>query len=213
MTKPLPPPPWAKGSPWQNDAYSNVFRNEIGFVLDPLDVDGYRPSKLFQCIHDMDGVDLLYKALAHFAPMFPTYGFHEEVSHWTAPPPFMSSDVICVVMGCDSTGLLRVVGGNCFRKPKELGGRIHTDKDFFAQYDRADEAQKKKLVHQTVSLSICEGDKVPLRKIEFACALFNTMPIYLALLTEEGSLFGACPALVDGINRFDPSCEIFGEVK
>lgn len=213
MKKPLSPPPWVKESPWLNKAYDNQIKLELRYIEDPVDTGGYKPLDMLRWIYEKGGVNLLFRGLAYFAPMFPTYGYREQVSQWTSPPPFMSSNVICLVMGHDSAGSLRLVGGNCFKRTAGRAGQPPADQDFFAQYDHATEEAKKELVRQTISLSINEQDKEYLREIESECAQFYTMPVYLAVLTSQGSFFAACPALVDGIKQFDPSSEIFGEVK
>lgn len=213
MTKPLSPPPWAKDSPWRNEAYSNIFKTELRYVEDPLDVDGYRPHPLIQWVHKNKGFGLLLRAMASFSPLFPVYAYRNEPALWTSPPPSGFGNTICIVMGHDSAQTLRLVGGNCFTRPRRESGETVSAPDFFEQFDRAPERTQQDLVRQAVSLSMSIEDEGYVQELEADCVYFHTMPVYLSVLRDKGSIFSACPAIVDGVRPFDFSYEHFGEVK
>lgn len=213
MTKPLSPPPWFKESPWLSEAYDNPFKYEFSFVLDPIDADAYRPAKLFEWIFEQKGVGKLFRALATFAPLFPVHAYKGEPALFVSPPPSGGSNSINIVMGYDGKKALRLVGGNYFGEPSREVGNVIESKDFFSQYDSADDYEKRRLIQKVVSQSIKPDQESLVRDTNEECEIFCTMPIYLSVLTGEDSMFLPSPAVVWGTRAADFSYELLGEVK
>lgn len=213
MTKPLSPTPWAKGSPWLNKAYDNPFKYEFSFVLDPIDADGYRPAKLFEWIFEHKGVGKLFRGLATLAPLFPVHAYTGEPALFISPPPSGGSNSINIVMGQDGERALRLVGGNYFGRPARRAGKPIESKDFFAEYEAADDYKKRGLIQKVVSQSINPNQDDLVLEIDAQCKRFCTMPIYLTVLAGGDSMFIPSPAVVWGTRAADFSYELLGEVR
>lgn len=200
-------------SPWLDSNKSNLFRNEFQLAKEKLPGAYFTPLGPYKWIYENKGDHLFFRSLARLAPMFPVLTYHGQVAVWTSPPPSGLGNAIYIVMGHDKDGLLRMVSGNYFTKPKQQHGPSLAGAAFFAQYDQVDQRGQLQLVKDTVQKSIQPGDKDLLINIRRECEHFHTMAIYITVLTDTGSLFHAGKAVVEGVKPADFSYEFFGEIK
>ena len=213
MNKRQPTPPWVTTSPWLDPAITNLFKDEFQLAQESLPGAYFTPLEPYRWIQEHRGVPLFFKGLARYAPMFPVFAYNGQVASWISPPPSGFGNAICMVMGYDKTGALRLVGGNYFTEPTHQPCKQLTAQDFFARYDQADERCQLNLVLATVSQSIKPDDVFLLHDIRQECEHFHTMAIYITVLTSKGSLFHAAKAVIEGEKPADFSYEYFGEVK
>ena len=200
-------------SPWLDPALTNNFRHEIELALQKSTYPSLIPDPLFAWIVANGAEPLLYTGFTKFAPLLPTYGYNNEVSLWTAPPLSGASNAICLIMGKDSNGKVRLTGGNYFSTPKEGAFEKISSPDFFAQLDSlSSDSEKISLVTDTFSKSFSEGDGEWIHQVESQCMSFYTMPIYLLVLDGEKTYLRGAPAVVEGMKHTDFSLECFGEV-
>ncbi len=203
----------AEPSPWLNHELSNDFRHEIQLAKENLPHPNYLPHPAYEWILNNGADQLLYKSLAKFAPLIPTYGFNKEVSLWTAPPLSGADNVICIVMGKDKSGKLRLVGGNSFSSPSIREVASISATAFFSQFDSlSSDSEKIHLVTDTFSKSISEVNSECVHQAESQCIRFYTMPIYLLVLDGGKRYFYVGPAVVEGMKQSDFSLECFEEV-
>jgi hypothetical protein len=205
-------PKWIAKSPWLDNSKTNLFRDEFQLAEENLPDAYFTPLEPYRWIHEHNGQKLFFKGLAQYAPMFPLFAYQRQVAVWTSPPPSGFGNAIYMVMGHDTEGVLRLVGGNYFNEPTRCSGSPQASTDFFTQFDNAGHHEKEQLVRQTVQRSISHGDKELLRNIRRECEHFHTMAIYLTVLTDEGSLFHAAKAVIEGRKTADFSYEYFGEI-
>jgi hypothetical protein len=206
-------PVWVEQSPWLDDTKPNLFAYEFQLAKENLPHAEYKPIAIYDWIHRHGGERLFFKGLARWAPIFPVIAYHDQVAVWTSPPPSGFGNAIFMVMGHDSAGQLRLVGGNYFTEPSRKAGSPARGPKFFAQYDSADDHLKQQLVRDAVSLSISPKDKRLLYHVRQECEHFHTMAIYITVLTNKGSLFHAAKAVIEGNKPADFSYEYFGEIK
>lgn len=207
-------------SPWFDDTKSNGFRDQFRLIED-LKIDTwlrdmgsyFTPIEIHQWIHDHKGEGLFFEGLAHYAPMFPLVSYRGQVAVWTSPPPSGLGNAIYLVMGHDKDQRLRLVGGNYFTEPEQQSGSTLPAASFFEQYGQTDQRGQLQLVKDTVETSIQPEYASLLLNIRRECECFNTMAIYITVLTDSGSLFHAAPAVIDGEKPSDFSYEFFGEIK
>lgn len=205
-------PAWVKLSPWLNPKTSNLFKYEFQLARENAAEEGFKPLPIYQWIHCHGGEDLFFKGLAVFAPMRPLVGYHGQVTVWLSPHPSGYGNAIYMVFGHDSTGQLRLVGGNYFSEPTGAAGSPLADADFFHKFDHASSYGQQTLVMDAVRHSISLEDKPLLHSISRECEHFHTMPIYITALTPQGSLFHAAKAVIEGDHPADFSYENFGEI-
>ena len=87
------------------------------------------------------------------------------------------------------------------------------DADFFNKFDQASICGQQMLVMDTVRQSMTLEDKPLLHSIIRECEHFQTMPIYVTVLTPQWSLFHAAKAVIEGDHPADFSFEFFGEAR
>jgi hypothetical protein len=202
-----------KLSPWLDPKKSNIFKYEFELARENVSDEEFRPLPIYQWIHQHGGEPLFFKGLAVFAPMRPLVGYHGQVTVWLSPHPSGYGNAIYMVFGHDSTGQLRLVGGNYFSEPTGAAGSPLADADFFNKFDHASTYAQQTLVMDAIRQSISLEDKPLLRRISRECEHFHTMPIYVTALTPQGSLFHASKAVIEGDHPADFSFEFFGEVR
>lgn len=200
-------------SPWLDNTKPNLFRDEFQLARENLSGEYFTPIEPYRWIFQNMGEGLFFQGLARWAPMFPLVAYHGQVAVWTSPPPSGLGNAIYLVMGHDSAGRLRLVGGNCFTEPKQQSGSTVAGAGFFAQYDQADLRGQRQLVKDTVEISIKAEYAGLLLNIRRGCEHFHTMAIYITVLTEQGSMFHAAKAVIEGVKPADFSYESFGEIK
>lgn len=200
-------------SPWIDPKKSSLLKYEFQLARENLPYEEFKPLEIYSWIERHGGEHLFFKGLARFAPMFPLHAYHGQVALWTSPPPSGYGNAILIVMGHDKSGTLRLVGGNFFTEPKPLEGSQTTSGDFFTLYDSGNERRQQTLVREAVTASISPEEIGLLRCVSRECEHFHTMAIYLTVLTSEGSLFHAAPAVIEGNKPADFSYEHFGEIK
>ena len=206
-------PAWVRSSPWLGQKKPNLFRNELQLARDNATEGNFQPHPIYLWIHRHGGEDLFFRGLAHFAPMRPLVSYHGQVAVWLSPPPSGFCNAIYMVLGHDSTGQLRLVGGNLFSDPSGAGGSPMADADFFNKFDQASICGQQMLVMDTVRQSMTLEDKPLLHSIIRECEHFQTMPIYVTVLTPQWSLFHAAKAVIEGDHPADFSFEFFGEAR
>jgi len=145
--------------------------------------------------------------------MFALHAYRGQVAVWTSHPPSGRGNAIYLVMGHDMDQQLRLVGGNSFTEPRQQSGSTVSGAAFFAQYDQADQHGQRQLVKDTVEASIQSEYASLLLNIQRECEHFQTMAIYITVLTDPGSMFHAGKAVIEGVKPADFSCEFFGEIK
>jgi hypothetical protein len=208
-------PAWVQSSPWLDPKKPNLFRYEFQLARDNATDEDFKPVLIYRWIHRHGGENLFFKGLAHFAPMRPLVSYHGQVAVWLSPPPSGFGNAIYMVLGHDSTGQLRLVGGNLFTEPagatrSPVAG---TGAEFFNNFDHASSYGQQTLVMDAVRQSISVEDKPLLNSISRECEHFRTMPIYITTLTPQGSLFHAAKAVIEGDHPADFSFEFFGEAR
>jgi hypothetical protein len=201
-------------SPWLDDAKSNQIRQEIQVVKENLLDSHYQPLPIFKVLVDLGGEDMLFRGLAKLAPLSPLVSYHGEISVWLSPPPSGKGNAVFVVMGHDSEGKLRLVGGNWYREPKQRIGVNLSSVGFFKLFDAKTRDKQRRLVKDVVEFSIQNSDSSYLKSLGTNCRTFNTMPIYLVLLDDKPSqtLLQGFPALAQGCSPCDMTHEYFGEI-
>lgn len=206
-------PTWAKRSLWLDPSKSNLFKDEFQLARENLPYKEFKPLEIYSWIERHGGERLFFKGLARLAPMFPVFAYHNQVSVWISPPPSGFGNAIFMVMGHDKDQQLRLVGGNYFTEPKQQSGTILSGAEFFSQFDQADPCDQRQLVKETVEASIQPEDASLLLAIRRECEHFHTMAIYITVLTDQGSMFHAGKAVIEGVKPADFSYEFFGEIK
>jgi hypothetical protein len=139
--------------------------------------------------------------------------YNKQTALWISPPPSGKSNAIYLVIGFDCTGVLRSVGGNYFNEPKFQNASNLESSSFFKKYDSFGERERLELVRKTVIGSIKPEDKNLLANINCECEHFHTMPIFITVLSDQGCMFHASKAVIEGIKPADFSYEFFGEIK
>jgi len=206
-------PAWVKLSPWLDRKKSNLFRYELQLARENATEGDFKPLRMYRWIYRHGGENLLFKGLAHFAPMRPLIGYHGRVTLWSAPPPSGVGTSIIMIMGHDRGNRLRLVGGNRFTAPSHRAWIPKTNVEFFDEYDRLSDRMKEDLVRAVAIQSIAYRDTILLQDVTRECEVFNTMPIFLVVLTRTVSLFHVGPAVIHGDHPADFSYEFFGEVR
>lgn len=210
----------ASESPWLDPTKSNMFRDELQLIEDikkqPEIQNGnpyFEPLEIFKWIDKNNGVDKLYKALAKFAPMYPVVAYKGKVASWISPPPSGSGNVVCIVLGRDKTRKLRVCGTNICFKPWITSATELSAIDFFEQYDlTTTDREKEQLLSKVFSIAYRKIDKELIRCVTSRCNIYNTMPIFITVLTATGSMAQITEAVIQGDYRSDFSYELIGEI-
>jgi hypothetical protein len=200
-------------SPWLDHTNPNLFRDEFQLARENLPGEYFTPLEPYRWIFQNNGESLFFNGLAQLAPMFPVLGYHGQVAVWTSPPPSGLGNAIYLVMGHDKDQQLRLVGGNYFTEPKPQSGSTLSTAAFFSQYDQANQRGQFQLVKDTVEKSIKSENAGLLLNIRRECEHFHTMPIYVTVLTDQGSMFHAGKTVIEGVKPADFSYEFFGEIK
>jgi hypothetical protein len=200
-------------SPWLDQTKPNLFRDEFQLARENVPGEYFTPIEPYRWIFRNSGENLFFKGLARLAPMFPVVAYHGQVAVWTSPPPSGLGNAIYLVMGHDNAGRLRLVGGNYFTDPKQQSGLTVSGAAFFSQYDQADLRGQRQLVKDTVEISIKAEYAGLLLNIRRECEHFHTMAIYITVLTDQGSMFHAAKAVIEGAKPADFSYEFFGQIK
>lgn len=200
-------------SPWLDHRNHNLFLDEISFVEDPVP-DLYPLNETFVWICENKAKGLLFKALAEFAPLFPVFSYHNEISTWLSPPPSGVGNAVFIVIGKDRSGKLRVAGGNQFNSNfKSCFIDDQCTDDFWNDYDKCKSRREKtNLIDSVISFHQKSWDKRDISETEFIADLVCTMPIYLLVLDNNNGHMAITPAVVKGCNPADFSYEKIGEV-
>jgi hypothetical protein len=207
-------------SPWLDPTHSSQFSDQFKLLEDikqqpELESWGpyFEPLKIFKWIDKNKAVEKFFKALATLAPMYPVVAYNGGVSSWISPPPSGSCNVVWIVMGRDKTRKLRVCGTNiCFR-PWVVSATELSDIDFFERYDETTtDREKEELFSKVFSIAYRKiGDEF-IRSVTRRCEIFNTMPIYITVLTPTGSMAQIAEAVIEGDRPSDFSYEFTGEI-
>jgi hypothetical protein len=199
-------------SPWLDSHRYNWFRYQVQLAVDNSDIPGFQPFPAYVWIHKNGAASQLYKALAKFAPLFPVVGYEGCVCSWISPPPSGFGNVICLVIGKDGAGRVRLVGGNTLTTPRHQNSTQSSATEFFARYDSSTPEKRNELVLDTINSSMNGVDRVVASRIELDCEAFHAMPVYITVLDGNESQFSVGPAAVEGDRPADFSFESFGEI-
>ena len=213
-------PSRASESPWLDPTKSNMFRDEFQLIEDikiqPEIQNGnpyFEPLEIFKWIYKNNCVDKLFKALATLAPMYPVVAYNGRVASWISPPPSGSCNVVWIVMGRDKTRKLRICGTNiCFR-PWVTSATELSAMEFFEQYDLATtDRAKEELLSKVFSIAYRQIGKENICCVTRRCDIYNTMPIFITVLTSKGSISQVTEAVIQGGYPADFSYEFTGEI-
>ena len=206
-------------SPWLDTTKPNLFRDEFRLIAEakirPVFLEWgpyYTPLELYQWIYDQNGVDIFFRGLARYAPMFPLVAYNGEIAVWTSPPPSGLGNAIYMVMGHDGNGTLRLVGGNYFSRPKRREGPPVKSTLFFHDFDHADQYRRRHFIAETIEKSILIEDVAVVLSVSAGCEEMHTMAVYIAVLTKNAPLFSAGKAVIEGTKPADFSYEFLGEI-
>ena len=200
-------------SPWLDHRNHNLFLDEISFVEDPVP-DLYPLNETFVWICKNKAKGLLFKALAEFAPLFPVFSYHNEISTWLSPPPSGVGNAVFIVIGKDRSGKLRAAGGNQFNS--NFKGCFIDDRctdNFWNDYDKCkSQTEKYHLIDDVISFHQKSSNKRDISETEFIADLVCTMPIYLLVLENNNGHMAITPAVVKGCDPADFSYEKLVEI-
>ena len=210
----------ASKSPWLDPTKSNMFRDEFQLIEDikiqPEIQNGnpyFEPLEIFKWIHKNNGGEKLFEALAKLAPMYSVVTYKGRVASWISPPPSGSCNVVWIVMGRDKTRKLRVCGTNICFNPWITSATELSAIDFFEQYDLTiTDREKEELLSKVFSITYRKIDKELIRCVTSRCNIYNTMPIFITVLTATGSMAQITEAVIQGDYPADFSYEFTGEI-
>jgi len=202
-----------KISPWLDSTYNNLYRRELVLAQENLGLPVFKPEPLYEWIHANAASENLFKGLAKLAPLFPVVGYNSFVSSWVSPPPSGQGNAVMVVIGKDSSNVVRVVGSNRLSLPRNPVQHLFSSLGFFAKYDNSNVDEQQKLIRDAIGAGLATFDSDIVRVLQRYCKFFNTMPIYIYILDGESPLFGCGPAVVEGFRQADFSYEFTGEIK
>ena len=213
-------PNWTSESPWLDPTKSNMFRVEFQLIEDikkqPEIQNGnpyFEPLEIFQWIYKNNGVDKLFKALAVLAPMYPVVAYKGKVASWISPPPSGSCNVVWIVIGRDKSKRLRVCGTNICFKPWVTSDTELSDIEFFEEYDSTTtDREKEQLLSKVFSIAYRQIGKENIRCVVRHCDIYNSIPIFIAVLTATGSMAQIAEAVIQGDYPADCSYEFTGEI-
>ena len=207
-------------SPWLDPTHSSQFSDQFKLIEDikiQQEIESwgpyFEPLEIFKWIDKNNGVDKLYKALAKFAPMYPVVAYKGKVASWISPPPSGSGNVVCIVLGRDKTRKLRVCGTNICFKPWVTSATELSAMEFFEQYDLATtDRAKEELLSKVFSIAYRQIGKENICCVTRRCDIYNTMPIFITVLTSKGSISQVTEAVIQGDYPADFSYEFTGEI-
>ena len=210
----------ASESPWLDLTKSNMFSDQFKLIedikLQPEIQNGnpyFEPLEIFKWIHKNNGGDKLFEALAKLAPMYPVLAYKGKVASWISPPPSGSCNVVWIVIGRDKSRRLRVCGTNICFKPWITSDTELSTIEFFEQYDlTTTDREKEQLLSKVFSIAYRKIDKELIRCVTSRCNIYNTMPIFITVLTATGSMAQITEAVIQGDYRSDFSYELIGEI-
>jgi hypothetical protein len=207
-------------SPWLDPTHSSQFSDQFRLIEDikiqPEIQNGnpyFEPLEIFKWIHKNNGGDKLFEALAKLAPMYPVLAYKGKVASWISPPPSGSCNVVWIVMGRDKTRKLRVCGTNiCFRPWITSDAKLSAE-EFFEQYDLSTtDRAKEELLSKVFSIAYKQIGKENICCVTRRCDIYNTMPIFITVLTSKGSISQVTEAVIQGYYPADFSYEFTGEI-
>jgi hypothetical protein len=197
-------------SSWLDHRYDNIFLNEISFVEDPVPGLNNQPNEAFVWICKNKAKRLLFKSLAEFAPLFPVYSYHKEISSWLSPPPSGIGNAVFIIIGKDPTGKLRSVGGNYFNS--NAWGESPQGNFWENLSCCKNEQDQYHLISSTIGFYKKNHGQFQINETERICDIACTMPIYLLALDKDKACMAVGPAIVSGNHPADFSYEKIGEV-
>ncbi len=203
---------WSQ-SPWLDASKPNIYLEEFKHAKYEEPNAYFKPIEPFRWIFQNKGEDLFLRGLARLAPMFPVIAYKGGVAGWLSPPPSGFGNAIYIVMGHDASGVMRLAGGNYFTEPNGRSGSLLNSSEFFEQFENGDSRKRFQLLKDSIEMSICADDEALMHSVRRECEHFHTMPVYVSVLTESGSIFHACKAVIEGEKPADFSYEFIGEIK
>jgi hypothetical protein len=207
-------------SPWLDPTKSNMFKDEFQLIEDikiqPEIQNGnpyFEPLEIFKWIHKNNGCEKLFEALAKLAPMYPVVAYKGGVASWISPPPSGSCNVVWIVIGRDKSKRLRVCGTNICFKPWITSDTELSAIEFFEQFDlTTTDREKEELFSKVFSIAYRQIGKENIHCVTNRCNIYNTMPIFITVLTGTGSMAQITEAVIQGDYPADFSYEFTGEI-
>jgi hypothetical protein len=196
---------------WQDHKFSNLILDEISFVEDPIPGEQNKPMEAFKWICENNAKDLLFKSLAEFAPLFPVVSYQGEISSWQSPPPSGSGNAVFILIGKDSLGNLRSVGGNYFNSDVSAS---KCSSNFWYDYDHSEsDSSRLDLLSDMFGYYKQYYPYENIREIERMADFSCSMPIYILVLDNDIGHMAVAPAMVRGYGPADFSYEKIKEVR
>jgi len=197
-------------SPWLDHRNNNLLLDEISYIEDPISGIDNRPMEAFVWICENKAKELLFNALADLVPLFPVRSYHNEVSSWLSPPPSGCANAVFIVIGKDSKGSLRAVGGNYFNS--NAWGRSPQGNFWENLRHCKNDRDQYRLISSTVGFYKKNHDQFQINETERICNIACTMPIYILVLDKDKVCMAITPAVVKGCCPADCSYEKISEV-
>jgi len=196
---------------WQDHKFSNLILDEISFVEDPIPGECNKPMEAFKWICENNAKDLLFKSLTEFAPLFPVVSYHGEISSWQSPPPSGCGNAVFIIIGRDSSGNLRSVGGNYFNSDVSAS---ECSSNFWHDYDQSEsDSTRLDLISDMFGYHKQYYSYENIREIERIADFSCSMPIYILVLDNNIGHMAVAPAMVRGYGPADFSYEKIKEVR
>ena len=199
-------------SPWQDPSLENLFRTELSYASEPIDIPFYKSLPALKWVNSNNASKLLFKGLAKFSPLYPTMAYKNQISAWLSPPPSGYNNTVLIVLGKDSSGKKRLIGSNYANWPRGGGNDLLTW-DFFSEFDQlTSDTAKETLIFNTVSSHMTCKDIDIAKAVLYQSEVVRTMPIALLVLDATKSYMAFSPAVVHGNYPADFSKEFMGEI-
>ena len=204
---------YERTSPWLRANAESVLHYELELAQENSDHPGYRPLEIFKWIEDNNAKEVLFRALAKLAPMFPVRAYRGDIAAWTSPPPSGAGTKIFLVVGNTKGNKIRAVGGNYFNRPTPKSFENTSSQAFFSRFDiERHDRDKYRLIAETIEKSIAVLEPGEQFHCEIECERFHTMPLYLVILAENKTFAIATPVVIQGERPTDFSFEFCGEL-
>ena len=196
---------------WSDPTKESCFSCELESAKDtaPCQVDEI--TQLFQWIHQKRAVPLLYAALDKFAPLLPTNGIEGVPNLWLGPPPSGAGNAVGLVFLDDGNGGVRLYGSNIVHRVTPSG--LSVPQAFALQFRACKyQSDKNSLITETLNAAATHDWIESLRCVEMISDWFWAMPIYVAVISPNKSMFYCANAVLQGKHQSNMALEACCEV-
>lgn len=197
-------------SPWQRPQLHNLFRYELSTAAQAVKDSTCIAHPVFAYIHKNKINNLFYKALATFAPLVPVCSPPGRELFWVSPSA--SHSTVFIVIGKDSSGAIRLVGGNMFTAPnRRAAGPRH---NFFDEYDLLnDRYSQERYIREAIESKMGAADHAQVAAAARDAEKFGVRSIYVLVLDGDKAHTAISHAVVGYRFPVDQSCyDKLGEV-